>query len=100
MKRLAITSNAVGTELVATVVVIAILSIPTFVSGWVLTICVALSNISILLPKTSANSQKSGQLFAVTQEKKSSVMVLTQTKLYSISDTISQAITPFARGIS
>ena len=33
MKRLAITSNAVGTELVATVVVIAILSIPTFVSG-------------------------------------------------------------------
>lgn len=52
----------------------------------------ALSGTSISLPLENAALQKPSKLIAVKQEKHSSVKVLVQAKLDSISDAISQAI--------
>ena len=55
MKHLATISN-VGSRLIATAVITYSLYIPPFSSGWALPICVALSDISILLPLANAAS--------------------------------------------
>ena len=63
-KLLATISNAVGIELIATVVITDSLSITLFTTGGAFPIGMALSGMSILLPLENSASRKSNQLFA------------------------------------
>lgn len=77
-------SNANGTGLITTAVLIASVSIPTFACRWVLLTGASLSAMSILLPLANAASQRSSQL-AVKHEKSNSIKLLRKEKLDSIS---------------
>ena len=61
MQRLATISNAVGTGLIATVVITGGFPIPAFVSGWALPADIAFSGMSMLLLLENSASRKSRQ---------------------------------------
>ena len=68
------------------------ISIAAFVSGVGLPVSIALSENSLLLSLATAITQKSFKIFTVKQEQHDAIKLLVQSKLDSITNTISQAI--------
>ena len=92
MTRFNTITGIVGTGLITATVITGEISIAAFVSGVGLPVSIALSENSLLLSLATAITQKSFKIFTVKQEQHDAIKLLVQSKLDSITNTISQAI--------
>ena len=92
MKRFNTITGIVDTSLITSTVITGGISIAAFASGVGLPVGIALSGTSLLLSLTTAITQKSFKIFIVKQEKHDAIKLLTDSKLDSITDIISQAM--------
>ena len=92
MKRFNTITGIVDTGLITATVITGKISIAAFVSGVGLPVSIALSENSLLLSLATAITQKYFKIFTVKQEQHDAIKLLVQSKLDSITNTISQAI--------
>ena len=92
MKRFNTTTGIVDTGLITSTVITGGISIAAFASGVGLPVGIALSGTSLLLSLVNAITQKSFKIFTVKQEKHDAIKLLSQSKLDSIANIISQAM--------
>ena len=92
MKLLNIVRRVVEIGLVTLTVITAGASIAAFTSGVGLSFGIALSKTSLTFSHSKVITQKSFRKFTIKQEKKYGNKLITQRKLYSIADIISQAM--------
>ena len=92
MKRFNTITGIVDTGLITSTVITGGISIAAFASGVGLPVGIALSGTSLLLSLVTAITRKSFKIFTVKQEKHDPIKLLTQGKLYSIANIISQAM--------
>ena len=92
MKRFNTITGIADTGLVTSTVIIGGISIAAFASGIGLSIGIALSGTSLLVSLATVITRKSLKTFTVKQEKQDSIKLLAQSKLDSIANTISQAM--------
>ena len=92
MKRFNTITVIVDTGLITSTVITGGISIAAFASGVGLPVGIALSGTSLLLSLATAITRKSFKIFTVKQEKHDAIKLLAQSKLDSITDTISQSM--------
>ena len=85
-------TGIVDTDLVTSTVITGAISIAAFATGVGLPVGIALSGTSLLLSLATAITRKSFKIFTVKQEKHDAVKLLSQSKLDSIANIISQAM--------
>ena len=92
MKRFNTITGILDTGLITSTVITGGISTAAFASGDGLPAGIALSGTSLLLSLATAITQKSFKIFTVKQEKHDPIRLLTQIKLDSTSNIISQAM--------
>ena len=92
IKRFNTITGIVDTGLITSTMITGGVSIAAFASGVGLLVGIALRRTRLLLSIATAITQKSFKIFTVKQEKHDSIRLLTQIKLDSISNIISQAM--------
>ena len=92
MKRFNTITGIADTGLITSTMIFGGISIAAFASGVGLPIGIALTGTSLLLSLATAVTQKSFKTFTVKQEKNDSIKLLSQSKLDSVANIISQAM--------
>ena len=92
MKRFNTITGIVDTVLITSMVITGGTSIAVFASGVGLPAGIALSGTSLLLSLATAITRRSFKIFTVKQEKHDAIKLLSQSKLDSIANIISQAM--------
>ena len=92
MKRFNTITGIVDTGLITSMVITGGTSIAVFASGVGLPAGIALSGTSLLLSLATAITRRSFKIFTVKQEKHDAIKLLSQSKLDSIANIISQAM--------
>ena len=92
MKRFNTITGVVDTGLITSTLITGGISIAAFASGVGLPVGIALSETNLLLSLATVMTRKSFKIFTVKQEKHNYIKLLTQSKLDSIANIISQAM--------